>query len=1480
MKHIKHIVNGIIWTVAGLYIILIILLHIPTVQGFIGNEVSDALAKKLGTKVAIGRVDLGFLNRLIIDDVSIQDQTGGMMLEAKRISAKFDILPLTQGRIQISSTQLFGLKAFLYQQTAQSKPNFQFVLDSLASKDTTHHQRLDIHISSLIIRHGEIAYDKRYLPATPHQFSLNHLHAKEISGHFIINAINDDSIHVNIKELSFAEQSGLDIQSLKFKLIATKTGASLQHFELRMPHTALSLGDLHASYRFMGKDFLPATLQFDGSLNPSQITPSDFGCFLPVLSQLNDALSMSTSFIGTSTSLRIKSLKISSHDKHILLNADGSVSDWSARLRWYANIRQLKVSDSGIQSLAEQLGHHLQIPAVLTRLGDIHFRGLVGGVSQDLALKGILDTDAGKVNLAVGRHGHQFTGRIETAHLNLKRILADNRFGTLATRINIDGELPKNRQLKDATITAQGNVSQFTYNSYNYRNLTIDGIYHRGTFDGKLGLDDPNGKITINGHIGMTGVPSARLTAEVQQLNLSNLNITNRWPRTLFSFGLTADISGNNLNTLVGNIDLTGFTMKSPNQDYFLSTMHVQAGNHPDGHYLTMNSDFGELSIQGKFDYRTIAQSVVNLIGSKLPTLPNLPKITRYNTNDFAIHTTINRTDWLRNLFHIPLEMNEPLHIAGTMDDRTNDMNMRVEMPAFTYDGKSFRNGYLHFMTINDSLKVKARLTTGQEGSKGIDWNVSAAAAHNHLNTILDFNNHQKRQIKGRFDTDTQFFTNEQGLSAAHVNVHPSEIWIGDTIWNVNPSDIIYSKNRLTIDHFAIEHNKQHIIVSGLATKNPNDSVCVDLQDVDVSYILNLVDFHAVDFSGLASGRAYISGAFQNPEAFARLTVNQFKFEDGRMGVLSAFVNLNNKDGQIDIDAIANDGPGVQTMIKGYVSPRRNYMDLGIDAHHTNAEFLKGFMGSFMGDVDMQVDGSLHVLGDLSHINLVGQMVSNGKVRILPTNTVYTLKNDTITMVPDEVQFRSDSIYDKDGHLGILNGNLYHQHLTHLSYDLNIKAHNLLSYDFQDFGDDTFCGTAYCTGTCTIKGKSGEVNIDVDVTPEKNSIIVYNAASPNAISENDFIHWEVDKDANGAYQLVPGIIRQKEDSLDLDEPDIPTDIHLNLLVNCNPNATLKVMMDNESGDYIALNGNGVLRATYYNKGAFDMFGNYTVDHGIYKLTIQNVIKKDFQFLEGGTIAFGGDPTHATLNLKAQYPVNGVSLSDLNIGRSFSNNNIRVNCLMNITGTPNSPKVDFGLDLPTVNGDAKQMIYSLINSEEEMNQQVLYLLAIGRFYNQGSNNASAETSEQQSQTSLAMQSLLSGTISQQINNVLSSVTNNSNWNFGANISTGNEGFNNAEYEGLLSGRLLNNRLLINGQFGYRDNANATSSFIGDFDVRYLLLPNGNLAIKVYNQTNDRYFTKNSMNTQGIGLIMKKDFNGWRDFLGKKKKSKNSKSVKKQ
>jgi Family of unknown function (DUF490). len=270
-----------------------------------------------------------------------------------------------------------------------------------------------------------------------------------------------------------------------------------------------------------------------------------------------------------------------------------------------------------------------------------------------------------------------------------------------------------------------------------------------------------------------------------------------------------------------------------------------------------------------------------------------------------------------------------------------------------------------------------------------------------------------------------------------------------------------------------------------------------------------------------------------------------------------------------------------------------------------------------------------------------------------------------------------------------------------------------------------------------------------------------------------------------------------------------------------------------------------------------MYGTYTVENGTYKMSIQNVIRKDFSFTQGSKIIFNGDPYQGDLNMQAVYAINSTSLADLNIGRNFSTNTTRVNCLLNFRGKVQNPEVTFDLDLPNVNEDEKQMVRHLIATEEDMNMQIIYLLGVGRFY--APNHSQIATNSNETQTGAAMKSFLSSTLSNQLNSIISNAMNSPNWTFGANLSTGSLGTNTMEIEGLLSGRLLNNRLLINGNFGYRDNTYNTTNFVGDFDAQYILTKGGGVSLKAYSETNDRYFTRSTLTTQGIGILLKRNFN---------------------
>lgn len=1479
----RRIISMAIWFLVGLIVAIVVLLNVPTVQQLVGSKTAGMLSRKLGTSVILGRVDVGFLNRVIIDDFHMKDQKGEEMLTASRLSAKIDYLELIKGHIVVTSAQLFGLRAQLYQDNADADYNFQFVLDSLASRDTTSHTPLNLRINSLIIRHGNVSFNKRHVTAiSTDAFTPDHIHATGLSGHIILNALQDDSLNLNVKKLAFKEASGFTVRNLTFKLTANRQRAQVSDFSIRLPHSGLALGELKADYQFKEGKFDQSSLMIHGSIEPSRITPSELGCFIIQLKNINTPIDISSTFNATSTSMDIGDLHLRTADHGVILSGSGRINtatDYNQNVlspSWNADIRQSLFTENSIKDLQEQLRPYLKIPQEVLRLGDISYVGTFGGNSNSISAQGHLSTDAGAVDLNLNKSYSALVGSIDTDELSLKRILDNNQLGSISAHLKLEGEMPEGKSLGNSYLKLKGSIPRLDFKQYSYNNIDLDGTLRKGVFDGQIAIDDPNVQLNLWGVIAGLGaktssLPHTQITADVQHLRPSALHITDRWGNADLTFNITTDFVGLTASEANGYINIGQFQMITPTDTLAIDNIHL-ATDHQDSHHrLNIESNFADIEIDGQYDYNTLTQSLAAIVGSKLPTLPGLPRSLGFTRNNFTLSANISQSQWLQQLLGIPITLTAPMQLDAHIADQQHQITLEASLPHFSYNGNQYRDFHLNINTPDDTLRTSATICRVSDSGQQLQLVLNADAADNHVAATLQFANNAQQPMSGHINADARFFKKENNVDAAHIDIHTSNFTIGDTQWEVEPGTIVYSKDDLTIDHLAVKNGTQHLTADGRATSSATDTLTIDLADIDVAYILDLLNFHSVEFDGRATGQAHLTALFDQPEAQAKLIVNDFRFQDGRLGTLDAYARLNNTLHQIDIDAVASENlnrayNNKTVIVKGNVSPQRNDIDLHITPYAARGEFLESFCGSFMSQVDLDVTGQLRLHGPLNSINLTGEATVDGSLCVTPLGTIYQLKHVPVILIPDEISFPGDTIYDNRNNIGILTGKLYHRSLKQLTYDIGVDAKNLLAFDQPNFGDDTFCGTVYATGNCQITGRSGEVIIDANVSPEENSEIRYNAASPDAIANDQFIAWH-DRSLKAT---MPDFHSPSHQILYSDtHRENSSDIHFNLLINANPNATLRVIMDSSTGDNIALQGNGSLRATYYNKGAFDLYGNYHVTSGNYRLTLQNVIRKEFQFQSGGTIAFGGDPYNAALNLQALYTLPAVPLSDLSIGRSFTSNNIRVDCIMNITGTPSQPRVDFSLDMPTVSSDAKQMVHTLINTEEEMNQQVIYLLAVGRFLNNGTNNQETGDAERQSQTSLAMQSLLSGTLSQQLSQLLSNITRNQTWNLGANISTGDQGFYNAQYEGLLSGRLLNNRLILNGQFGYRDNPNATSSFIGDFDLRYLLRPDGNAAIHMYNQTNDRYFTRNSLNTQGIGLILKRDFTRLSDFFHSKR-----------
>ena len=1460
IKKFKQIISGVIWVVIGFYALLFTLTHVPQVQRFIGSKVANELSEKLGTEVSVGRVDLGFFNRIIIDDILILDQRQKEMLKASRVSARIDLLPLLDGRISISTAQLFGARFQLYRDSARADMNLQFVLDSLASRDTTSHTPLDLRINSLIIRHSSVSYDQLDAEQTEGLLNPAHMDFSDISANLTLKAFKEDSLNLNIKKLSFREQSGLQVKRLTMHVIASDKQATLKDFLLQLPRSNLVLGDITAHYQFRDRHYVSGSLFYQGTVEESDITLADISSLVPKIQTVTSSLKVASTFSGTDNSIDIPNLLATSDDNTIEIHAHGFVHHWDVSPAWQVQTDRIRLSEGSTAYIKDMIANP-QVADIINRLGNVNVTGQAEGMGHSINSEVHLQSDAGDIDADFNMNQQQqFTAHVSSSSLLLNRLLAREDFGEVAMDFEIEGQ-SNDKGL--SSILLDGVITRLVYRGYQYNDMGVSISYSPQEISGSIDINDPNIQLVADGILTRRGNTSdVQLQAKVTNFSPTTLNLTHDWEGTTFSADIDANFTASSLNDAVGSIDISQFNMLSENRNYTLKHLNIVSGyDEMKQHFVSLKSDFAIMHLKGSFDYAALPQSFANLVRHYLPTLPGLPT-QKPTDNNFAFQLNVFRSDWL-NLLGVPLTLQDPFMVSGFVNDSQQTVSMMGGCAGFTYNEGRYSDAALHIGTVNDTLRCAVDVVKHMNNGQDYALSLRSGAADNKLNASLSWDNHDEQRMSGTLNTASRFFLSPDGRQTGVISVLPSQIVLRNTDWQIEPSEVVYAPNNLSVNHFMVKHGQQHIIIDGKVSDNPADQLTADIVDVDVEYILDIVNFHSVDFAGLASGKAYASNIFDNPEANAELTVQQFQFEHGRMGTLHANAKWDNAKKIIDINAISNDGPDAMTFINGYVDPSSpGYIDLDIKAVGTHIDFAQSFTDSFADRVEGQGQGAVRLYGPLNNINLTGLLVIDGEIDVRQLNTTYTLRSDTVNFVPDDIRLQHCAIYDKEGHKATVDGYLHHQHLTRMTFDLSIEAENLLGYDFKDFGSEIFYGTVYGTGSVFIQGRPGRVSFDIDVTPEKNSVFVYNASTPDAITNQEFITWESASDSRLAeHAAAPA-------------PQPRSNIYLNFTIRCTPDATVRLLMDAKTNDYVTVNGTGTLQASYYNKGGLQMFGTYVVNEGTYNMTIQEIIKKDFIFQNGGTIVFGGNPFDAQLNLQATYMVNGVSLSDLNVGRSFSNNTVRVNCLMNIGGQAGAPQVDFDLAMPTVSADEQQMIRSIINGQQEMNQQVLYLLGIGRFYPQTGNNATAEGQTQQSQTSLAMQSLLSGTISSQINSLLKNVVNNNNWNFGANISTGDEGWNNAEYEGIVSGRLLNNRLLINGQFGYRDRTTtATPSFIGDFDVQYLLTPSGSLAIKMYNQTNDRYFTRSSLNTQGLGFILKKDFSSFSDLfgIGRKKKA---------
>ena len=1175
---------------------------------------------------------------------------------------------------------------------------------------------------------------------------------------------------------------------------------------------------------------------------------------------------------GTVNQLTCSHLEITADNRQFRLKGDVALQDLSHPQDAYVfgTLSELTATTRGVGFLVRNLSHDYNgVPPVLERLGNVSFRGEVSGYFTDIVTYGQLHTDLGGVNMDLKLSSDKskglfaYSGAVKTTDYKLGKLLANEQLGEITFNLDVHGRHVTDRL---PVVELKGLIASVDYSRYRYENITLDGEYKQGGFNGKVALDDPNGSIYLNGDVNVSSrIPTFNFQAIINKLRPHDLNLTSKYPDTEFSLKLRANFTGGSVDEMIGEINVDSLEFMSPEKQYFMNNMNIRASKQNNENQLRLTSEFLTASVEGKFQYHTLPASILNIMRKYVPSLILPPKkpIETHNNFQFDIH--IYNTDILSTIFDIPLTVYTHSTLKGYFNDPLQRLRVEGYFPRLQYKNNFIESGMILCENPSDHIRARVRLTNLKK--KGaVNLSLDAQAKDDNISTTLNWGNSAAVTYSGQLAAVAKFLRTEgeKPLLKAMVEVKPTDIILNDTLWQIHPSQVVVDSGKVDVNNFYFSHQDRYVRINGRLSDNPQDSVKVDLKDINMGYVFDIASISDdVNFEGDATGTAYASGVFKKPVMNTRLFIKNFSLNQGRLGDLNIYGEWDNENRGIRLDASIKDISTTPSRVTGIIHPLKpeSGLDLNIEANELNLKFLEHYMKSIANDIKGRATGKVHFYGKFKGLNLDGAVMTDASMNFDILNTHFAIK-DTILLAPTGLTFNNIHISDMEGHSGRMNGYLHFQHFKNLNYRFEIQANNMLVMNTKESTDMPFYGTVYGTGNALLTGNAIQgLDVNVAMTTNRNSIFTYINGSVASATSNQFIKF-VDKTPRRTIQDSIQIIsyyEQLQQKRQEAEEEQKTDIRLNILVDATPDATMKIIMDPVAGDYISGKGTGNIRTEFYNKGDVKMFGSYQINQGVYKFSLQEVIRKDFVIKNGSTITFNGAPLDANLDIQASYTVNSASLNDLIPEESSSiiqQPNVKVNCIMNLSGILVRPTIKLGIELPNERDEVQTLVRNYISTEEQMNMQILYLLGIGKFYTEDARN---------NQNSNVMSSVLSSTLSGQLNNALSQVFETNNWNIGTNLSTGDKGWTDMEVEGILSGQLLNNRLLINGNFGYRDNPMANTNFVGDFEAEWLINRSGDIRLKAYNETNDRYYTKTNLTTQGVGIMYKKDFNKWSDLF---------------
>ncbi len=1453
--------------------LLLAALQTKAVQNYLLQKATVILSDELQTKVQIESVDIPFFNRISLKGVYVEDRQQDTLLYAKQVRAGFSIRQLFKNRIVIKNATLTEPHFYLAVDTANVL-NLRFIIDAFRS-DKPKKTQLVYELDRLDIKDGAFRFDNRNFDPKETGFDGRHIFVTDLNTTLSVDKFDQKVLIAEIEKLSLKEKSGVEIKEFSAILNADTAKATLRNLMVALPKSKLEFDDTvrvrYDSVRAIGKNI--RNVKFDFRIKPSTVYLPDLQAFAPNLARLHDNVLLSTDFHGSFSNMKIKNLA-ASYDAAFSLNGDFEFSGLPDLQETfiYAKIKNIETNKEKLQDfLASAQGKPVVLPEQLSRLGTVHYEGNISGLMSNLVAYGQVRSNIGLISTDILLEvlpqfkGLNYSGKVRANNLKPYILLGDTAvFKEFSFNLSSKGEIRPNKQYKG---DIDGVISSIYYNNYLYKNISVRGDFDPKEFRGNIRMDDPNGNLNFQGVLNTSSRrPSGAFKLAVENLNLYNLHLIKSQPDLAISAKVKSDFnfSVDSLDSQTANVLIDSILLSKPDRNFFIRKLYLKSIVSDSVNLLTVDSRLVQGVVKGQHSFRSINKSLATIFSKYLPIdEPVIDKNNPPQPNNFIFYLSNFNVNKLAEFMDINLELSPYSSISGFYNDIDEKFRIEMSVPYLRQKKTEFKNLYMLCNNAGDGID----LITASQMNAATKVQLESHIAGDSALVNLSWNNDE---IIGSLDAVTLLKRDEIGKLLADIEIIPSEIWIKNEQWNIQPSEIHTDFKTFTVHNLSVKSADKFIDIQGVVSKKLEDSLVVNLRQVPLNPIMQLVRVSEPKLDAEVSGHATIYSVLSDMMLDLDLDAKDFSFNDAHWGDVKAKSRWNTDTKSLNANCLVINKNDTITYLHGSYSHKRDSLDFIADARGLPLDFLRYYLNNAVQNVSGKGTGKVHLFGSFKRFMIDGDVdVKNGQFDIDFLKTTYHF-SDIVHVRPTEISIDKIQMFDKENNSGIVSGRFTHKNWKDMRFNFNATCKNILAMNTKAKDNPSFYGRAYGTGTVAISGTSDLINFNINMRSEPHTRVVIPMGSEASATESSFIKYVTHADTTSE-----GIIDKKKEAKDTKTTTTSKSVvKMALQLEATPDAEIVLITDPVSGDSVQAVGRGNLRLDYASNADMRLSGRYEVEKGNYNFSMQQIVKKPFTIRQGSSISWSGDPYHAIVNIDAVYTIPSVSLNNILESadlETLTRTTVPVNCLLNLTGDLMKPNIKFDIEIPS-ESEIERRVKAVINNDEQMNREIIALLAAGQFIPPPTNSPS----EGGSNIGL---SALATTLSGQLNNMLGQMLGQAGDKFNVGVSanvasTTSTSAGGGDYDVALSYK-PNNRLIISTNIGYHNNTTTTttnntsnSPFTSDIDVEYKLTRNGKWRAKAYNHSADNYYydTNGGVKmTQGVGIMYREEYNKFSDVI---------------